>query len=223
MVRVAKPVELTEQGRLLASILGRIENPRKVAGLDLSLRSSGMAVVKADGSIRARRIRTVAVPGRLRGGPGAALALIARGVLDVAAGADLVVIESPFLTINDGSKIVAAHAAMDIALEAAGWDIPIVEVAPRTLKVFMCGTSNLPGKSPTMKAAADLFGYRGTSDDEAEAVGLAELGWALLGRPLVNLPPSHLRAVATVRNPGAGKAAKARRRAKVKAAASGAA
>lgn len=74
--------------------------------------------------------------------------------------------------------------------------IPYVDVAPATLKLFATGKGK-GRKEGVLVAAAHRLGYRGDSSDEADAMWLYALGMHLLGSPVIALPASHTRTLAT--------------------------
>lgn len=94
--------------------------------------------------------------------------------------------------------------------QAAGWfyvldglsqhEVQVALVNPSHLKMYLTGHGSGAGTDkPAMVAAArDRLGYRGTSNDEADALGLAAMGLDHLGLPLAVLPQAHRRALAGV-------------------------
>lgn len=75
--------------------------------------------------------------------------------------------------------------------------VPYIEVAPATIKIAACGAGNAP-KVEVLTAAIRRLGYAGNSNDEADALWLWALVKAAVGEPVVTLPATHARAIATV-------------------------
>jgi Holliday junction resolvasome RuvABC endonuclease subunit len=76
--------------------------------------------------------------------------------------------------------------------------VPHTYVTPGSLKTFALGKGT-GSKTEMTLAASRRLGYEGCSDDEADALWLAHLGAHLLGRPAVDLPQTHLRALAKIK------------------------
>ena len=67
-------------------------------------------------------------------------------------------------------------------------------VPAKTLKVYAAGNGNAD-KTAMVVAARDRLGYDGLENNEADALWLRALGMELLGRPVVELPQTHRRAL----------------------------
>lgn len=80
-------------------------------------------------------------------------------------------------------------------LDAMG--VPVAVAPPAQVKMLALGKGSGKGtdKVDVVVAARDRLGYRGTDDNEADALWLAALGYQRLGSPITRLPASHLRAL----------------------------
>lgn len=82
-----------------------------------------------------------------------------------------------------GSKYSSEHLAefgamlRDTALKIFGDDV--WEVAPTTLKKFVCGKGNVK-KAAMVSRITKSLGVALETDDEADAIGLAHLGWTAM-------------------------------------------
>lgn len=78
-------------------------------------------------------------------------------------------------------------------LDAMG--VPVAVAPPSCVKLFALGKGSGKGTAKTdmVVAARERMGYRGTDDNEADALWCSALGYQRLGQPMVKLPASHLR------------------------------
>lgn len=159
-----------------------------VVGLDLSLTSTGWASIAADGTLR---WGVIAPPGPRR--PiGERLDVLRREVATLTAGAELVVIEGPVVRSSAAVALGRVHGVVEHALWSLGTRMVIAP--PATVKMLATGRGNA-AKPDVRGAARQRLGYAGESDDEADAVWLADLGARLLGWPRSPLPQAHLRSL----------------------------
>lgn len=180
----------------------------RVGGIDLSLSSTGVAVVHAGedgGQWRTYRVRSkvegaglLAQHRRMRDIRGRVLeALLHDEPLDLA------VIEARF---SGGLKARGAHDLSglwwDVVGELCDAGVPVASVVGSTLKVYVLGNGKPGGKQTEVKAlmtAAIARNYPGAltagSHDIADAVGLAAMGARHLGQPVDCLPDTQLRAM----------------------------
>jgi|SRR5690554_1256851 len=165
----------------------------KAVGLDLSLVSTGVAAVVPAGTwTTVVRVPTeLPTMDRLR--------QIRQRVMDLARGADLVVVEGLALHSQTGQHLTRAglwHLVME-RVDAAG--IPWAQVPPASLKRYATGRGNAP-KDQVLAAVLARFGVTtARGHDEADALILAAMGADHMGSPVVTMPPRHrdaLRAVA---------------------------
>lgn len=158
-----------------------------VAGLDLSLTSTGVAL--PDGP------RTIST--RVRGC--ARLAYLRDVILELVARADLVAVEGySFGSARFGSQ---AHALGELGgvVRVALWEarIPYADVPPAVLKRYASGQGNAT-KGAMLAAAIRRLGYDGSSHDEADALWLRALAHDACGDPIVAVPESHRSALSSV-------------------------
>lgn len=140
----------------------------KVIGLDLSLRSTGVAwttpVSSGTECIKTGKVHWIA-----------AVVQICERVEEIAQGSDLAVIESELALryrVRGSVQLGKVHGA--VALILARLQIPIIYVAPAQLRAF----AQLP---KGMKAKDYLFPGDKRSDDEIDALILMLIGKAYLG------------------------------------------
>lgn len=78
-------------------------------------------------------------------------------------------------------------------LDAMG--VPVAIAPPTCVKMLALGKGGGAdtGKLEVVVAARDRLGYRGTDDNEADALWCAAAGYQRLGAPMAKLPASHLR------------------------------
>ena len=163
----------------------------KVIGIDPS--STSTAIAHHDGAVRL--VRQPSLP---KGSPtGVRLGRIRSIVNEVEAAVraakkvDLAVIEGYAFGTPHGA---ASQAELGGILRWHLWcqDIPLLEVAPGTLKKFATGNGSA-GKTSMVIAARERLGHDTVSDDEADALWLRAAGLALLGEPLDSIPVSQVR------------------------------
>lgn len=183
-------LELPESARI------RRTAPYRVVGLDLSLTCTGWA----DGRQNYGTIQT-----ELRG-----MERIRHVWKAVRRVVDDPFLPRPRLVMIEGysfaSKNSHAHGAGELGGVIRFWlhveGIPYIEIPPSTLKMFATGSGNA-GKGLVLVDAVKRLGYSGSSDDEADALWLRELGLYLVGDERLGLPKTHTRALAKVKLPEA--------------------
>lgn len=171
-----------------------------VVGLDLSLTSTGYAVVGDN----KRAVGTVTSKGKA----GATLAernsrltQIVKGIDDVgylADDADLFVIEAPAYSrsnpgMHDRSGLwwLAVRHLVDLGY-------PVVEVAPSARAKYATGKGNA-SKDQVLAAVVRRYpDFDVTSNDEADALILAAMGCRALGQPIDDMPQAHLAGMSKV-------------------------
>lgn len=160
-----------------------------VVGLDLSLTSTGVAWL--DGHTHGcDLIKTDKDPDDLM--DGRRLEKIKDRLWCLTRTAELVVVEDLPYSAHGAAKTAKVHAIV-------GWMLardrtPYRLVPPSSVKMFALG-KGVGSKTAMTLAAARRLGYEGSDDNEADALWLAHLGAHLLGRPVVDLPATHLRAL----------------------------
>jgi Holliday junction resolvasome RuvABC endonuclease subunit len=159
-----------------------------VVGLDLSLRSTGVAA--GDGSYYTIRPRDEMALDRIR--------FIRARVLDAIScrpRPDLVVIEGYAFGAAGNSTISLAELGgavrMMIDDECLRHGVlSFVQIPPPVLKKYATGKGTAD-KIAMVVAARDRLGYEGQQPDEADALWLREAGRTLLNAPVVDLPKLH--------------------------------
>lgn len=150
----------------------------RVVGLDLSLTSTGVA--PSDGATY--RIKTTAketLPNRLR--------TIADRVCFEISDKTLVVIEEvPSHAAFSITALAKVHGAV---LYKIG-DVPMLYATPPVLKKYATGKGNA-NKDAVLAEAIRRFNFQGTSNDEADAFILMNMGLDLLGIPNVSIPQAN--------------------------------
>ena len=178
-----------------------LPNPR-VVGIDPSLTATGIAdetgahtIASGPGtpSLRVRHRR---------------LALIVHDintrVLGVALGqprAALVTIEAPSLGQARQGGTLDRHGLWWLTVDRLTYhDLPVAEVPPATLKKFATGKGNAT-KADMRMALYQRTGADVRDDNQVDAIWLRHLGLHLIGAPEIDLPKTHLAALAKVRDP----------------------
>jgi crossover junction endodeoxyribonuclease RuvC len=165
----------------------------KILALDLSITETGWAL--AAGSERGCGLIVSKKQAGLH--PMQRLDRIRRRVLELAAGADLVVLEG----YSFGSKNSQAHALGELGgavrLSLWGASIPYVEVPPSVVKKFATGKGNA-GKEEVLVAAVRRLGYEGSNNNEADALWLLLAGLSSYGAGWVEMPKAQREALHTV-------------------------
>lgn len=192
----------------------------RVVGLDLSLRSSGIARVTVHDDGRVETFTTTV------GRPAEARATLAQrwhrldatrdAILEeiaptnlrwVDARPDLIVMEGPAFSsaANAGGEDLTGlrWLVLDEVLSTA---LDVVVVAPTTLKAYATGDGRAP-KAEVLAAIRRHYGDRFTiptgapAEDVADAIALAAMGARALDHPIDSLPEQHTRAMRTPRWP----------------------
>lgn len=158
-----------------------------VVGLDLSLSSSGVA--RADGTV-------------------GTITFDLDGINRIDAIVDAIAITIPPLVelvavegYSFGSNMTYARETAELGgcVRLALWraQVPYIDVPPGTVKKYATGDGHA-SKLAVIRAAEKRLGYEGESSDEADALWLRAIGWALLGVPLADLPQKNLAALAVL-------------------------
>lgn len=165
----------------------------KVAGLDLSLTSTGWASHHGHGTIKSRQT-----------GP-ARLVEIRTEVLEATRGAHLAVIEGYSFGAKTNREVLGELGGV-IRVALYGNRIPFVVAAPLQLKKFATGNARA-GKGDVLAAAVRVLGYDGGSDDVADALWLQQLGLAAYGSAGVDVTQYREQVVGALSWPLAGELA----------------
>ncbi len=186
----------------------------RVVGLDLSLRSTGIARVTVDGDDVRTYTTTV-------GRPAEARATLVQRWLRLDATRDAIVDEvldetrAPVLVVMEGPAFGAAANAGGEDLTGLRWLVldrllgdtaDVVVVAPSSLKAYATGDGRA-SKAHVVAAVRKHYGDRFTLptghavEDVCDAIALAAMGARALDHPIDQLPEQHTRAMRTPRWP----------------------
>lgn len=174
-----------------------------VAGIDLSLTSTGVALVYNDAEIKTHRIKSTGKKGATVASTSRRLELIGCEVVKFATAGyclpgavDLAVIEAPSYGSTHGSQHERGGLWWQVVRLLLDLGIPVATVAPQGRAKYATGKGN-SGKDDVLAAAikrypqAEIIG-----NDVADAVILAAMGQRWLGRPIEgSLPAPNLLAM----------------------------
>jgi Holliday junction resolvasome RuvABC endonuclease subunit len=159
-----------------------------VLGVDLSLTATGLA--HPDGSVEVFKPRA---EGATNLGLDRMVEIRDHVIACVPPDVELVVIEALAFDGHDRNRQQAQLTGMiRAALFDRGWGF--YAIPPNTLKKYATGNGHAD-KHEVIKAADKRLGYDGHSPDEADALWLRAIGWALLETPVVELPLAHQNAL----------------------------
>lgn len=172
-----------------------------VVGIDLSLTSTGIAVIHSDGSVALQRIQSKGTNAdsletrhlRLRG--------IAAQVVNTADDEqpDLVVIENPAYSRVGGSAHDRSGLWWMVTSKLIARGHQVVTVPPSCRPKYATGAGGGPNSGKDRVLAAVIRRYPQadvTGNDEADALILAAMGARHLGHPIDgHLPQTHLNAM----------------------------
>lgn len=177
-----------------------------VAGIDLSLTSTGIAIAEWDDGVAGREVQRI----QSKGQAGASLTERHRRLVDTmgrvvsfTCGADLVVIEGPSLgqARQGGQHDRAGLWWLVVETLIGQYGSTVVEVPPSVRAKYATGAGNA-GKDAVLAAAVKRYpDWDITGNDIADAVILAAMGCRHLGHPIDSLPQIHLAAMTKVRWP----------------------
>lgn len=184
-------------------------------GLDLSLTSTGIAVIGSDQTVTVSRVqskgsKTATLNDRRERIHKLDLAIfqhIVNAHEHSLTGPPLVVIEAPsFGQARQGGQHDRSGLWW-LVVSRAGQYYDIAEVAPATRSKYATGKGNA-AKDAVLAAVVRRYPQVDvTGNDEADALILAAMGARHLGQPIDDLPKTHLAAMDAVRWPTAGVAA----------------
>lgn len=175
-----------------------------VVGLDLSLTGTGLAAITTHGDVHTRLL-TSKPAGDTVEARAHRLAGLAEQIVHWCTGADLVCIERPAYSSNSGSVTDRAGLWWLVCARLIrGLRVPVVDVVNNHLKVYATGKGNA-GKDAVLAETVRRYGLLVPTladNNEADSLQLAALGWHhLTGAPLVDLPQTHIRALAAIKWP----------------------
>jgi crossover junction endodeoxyribonuclease RuvC len=161
----------------------------KIAALDLSLTSTGVALTDGDVcTLKAKRV------GMER------LDWLEREIWFCVADADIVILEG--YSFGSTGRAVFQIGELGGVIRFKLWreGIPFVEVPPTVLKKLATGKGNA-SKDEVFAAAIRRLNYQGNSNDEADAMWLRYAGLIHYGQTDLTLPTNHLEALVKVEWP----------------------
>jgi crossover junction endodeoxyribonuclease RuvC len=172
----------------------------KVAGVDLSLSSTGVALIDRDpdeappARVEVHLVKPKRIFGLQR------LRWITERIWDLVATRDLVVLEGPAYGMTAGQRGHHERAGLWWHLaEHIDWrGVRILVAPPQAVKTYATGKGNASKELISVEVArrfrhvpADQL----TTSDASDALVLAALGAAHLGRPVVDVPSHHRKAL----------------------------
>lgn len=167
----------------------------RVAALDLSLTGTGYSFSGPDDD---EYTGTITPPAKLRGGARLDHIITVIDTVAFRLWGDLppthVIVEDLPIHAKSAGLTAQVHGAFHFWSGRRGWPVAML-VPPATLKTYATGKGNAD-KVQMVVAARDRLGYEGTNDNEADAMWLNALAYHLAGQPIVDLPRTHLRALA---------------------------
>lgn len=165
-------------------------SPPIVVGLDLSLRSTGIAYWDGTSDTFEPTSDPEDRHGLTRMDEIAAFVTMHTNVTDL----ELVVLEGLAFDAHDNKRLQAQLTGI-VRHALFRQNKPFLVVPPSTLKKYATG-SGTAKKMTVFKAAQSRLGYDGESFDEADALWLRAIGAHLiLGCPVVDIPKSHVVAI----------------------------
>lgn len=172
-----------------------------VAGLDVALAATGIALTTHGGApsylltARSAPDDKPTLESRRR-----RIHLMAERILDYATEADLVVIEGPAHSRNDPGTWDRCGLWWQIVNDLIGRCIPIVAVPPNVRAMY--ATGNGRAKKPQVHDETRIRypSWPVDDHDQADALVLAAMGRDHYGEPLLTLPQTHRRALASVKH-----------------------
>jgi crossover junction endodeoxyribonuclease RuvC len=184
----------------------------RIIGLDLSLASTGAAVIDTavPGPAQTRRVLVKARAVK-RGDPphtiterSTRLRRLAGDTTTLCVGADLVLVEGPTYSSDTGKAHDRAGYWWLVVARLTGAGLNVVEVSPTALKVYALGKGAGAGTGKDDVLAAVVRRYLDVAignNDEADALVLAAMGARFTGHPIEEKPlaQTHLRAMDSVR------------------------
>jgi crossover junction endodeoxyribonuclease RuvC len=200
----------------------------RVAGLDLSIRSTGICLVDTSLTVPIRTCRVESEPAARVDGVKPSLlqrterlasirARVLQSIGDIPAESrdirrlpDLVIVEGPAIGAMSSAHDMSGNWWLIID-ELTNHGVPVVEVSPAQVKQYATGSGSTSGKTKVTKTMVveavrtnygDVARYI-TSNDEADALILAAIGCRYLGHPIESapLPAPNLGALKKIRWP----------------------
>lgn len=167
----------------------------RIVGLDLSLASTGVAVIDEGAEVSVDRIATKPSGDNLwhRAHRLQRITTIVLDTVHTGGTPDLVVIEGPShgQARQGGQHDRAGLWWLIVEALVAVEEIPVAEVPPATLKRYACGKGNA-GKDEVLAAVVRRYPtVEVVGNDTADALTLAAMGADHLGHPIAAMPATH--------------------------------
>jgi Holliday junction resolvasome RuvABC endonuclease subunit len=165
----------------------------RIAGLDLSLSSTGVALIQPGGPFSAHRIRT-----SVKQSTHERLKVLYTGIRPLVLGATHITVEGPSYGSNQGQhKLGGVWWIVMHILWLDNPDAEVVVVAPPTLKVYATGKGSGLEKDESTLMVAKRYGdvVDIGNNDMADAWTAAAMTADQLGFPVVEVPQTHRRAL----------------------------
>jgi Holliday junction resolvasome RuvABC endonuclease subunit len=152
-----------------------------VLGLDLSLTATGIA--HPDGRVETYKPKN---PGGTSLGLDRMVEIRDHVIASVPADIELVILEALAFDGHDRNREQAQLTGM---IRARLYDLRMgfFAIPPNTLKKYACGNGHA-NKTEMVQAAEKRLGYEGHDHNEADALWLRAIGWALLEVPVCDMP-----------------------------------
>lgn len=131
------------------------------------------------------------------------IAHIMRAVRDLAAGVEVVILEGYSFSSQGRAIFQIGELGGVVRFWLWGHRIPMIEVAPSTLKKFATGKGNSP-KDAMIAAAIRRFGFAGCDNNEADAYLLWCLARQGYGDPVATAPAVQAQVAGTIEWPTLG-------------------
>ncbi|GEL48081.1 hypothetical protein CHO01_31970 [Cellulomonas hominis] len=168
-----------------------------VVGLDLSLTSTGVALIAHDLSVRTVLEKSKGTRADTITARRARLRDLADRVLARCTGATLAAIEAPAYSQAAGA---GSHDRSGLwwlvvdGLVSAG--VPVIQISPSSRPTYATGKGNSGKDAVIIAVTRRYWGVEIADNNEADALVLGAMGARLLGRPIEgSLPQTHLRAM----------------------------
>jgi len=154
----------------------------RIAGLDISLTSTGVATTTGTTTIASKGRRADSLTDRHH-----RFQRIARDVFDALGTPDLVVIEAPSYGSVGGSTWDRGGLWWLLVDGLIDRELPIALVPPTCRAKYATGKGNA-GKAAVMRAAQQTYGAITRDDNQADALILRAMGHDWAGQPLAQVP-----------------------------------
>lgn len=176
-----------------------------VAGIDLSLANTGLAVIHDDPTPLVRRVRSKGTADDTLQQRYKRLVDIGNFITGWVGFPDLVVIEAPAFSRTTGHQHDRSGLWWLLVESLITKGVPVAEVPPTSRAMYATGAGN-GGKGNVIEAVTRRYPHVDTGGDDnlCDALVLAAMGARHLGHPIEHtLPQTHLRAMDKIKWPAA--------------------